>query len=142
MNGRKLELYKHFQAQHYDLLSIASQSFNKTILSLSTAIIGFTFAIIRLVDNKIEKLCQLKATWIFLAAAIFFILVSFITTQIHAQHRIKYMNSVIDEKYDVPYKHWTDWAMFYSALLSGVSFFFAIMYLISFSWSNILMLHN
>lgn len=136
ING-KIDLYKHFQAQYGNMMSVASGAYNKAILSLSTTIIGFTFAVLRFTNHLIHDLWLLKISWIFLIVAIFLILISFITTQNHAQHRIKYINSVIDEKNDVKYEHWSDVVMYWSAVLAGITFLVGVVCFGLFSWKNI-----
>jgi len=117
MQERQIKLYKHFEEQHFNMLSIASEGYNRIILSLSTAVLGFTFAIIKLVINKINCPCLLILAWVFLILTIAAILVSYIATQLHASHRIKYMNSLIDGRNDVSKDHPSDNVMFYSQLI-------------------------
>ncbi|MBV8802244.1 MAG: hypothetical protein JO131_04640 [Gammaproteobacteria bacterium] len=119
------------------MLSAASDAYNKSILGLSTTIIGFTFAILKFsTDKPIQNVCQLKISWIFFVITIFFILFSFIAIQLHAQHRIKYINSVIDEN-DIDVQHWSDHVLSWSLWVSGSTFIIAIIYFVIFCLGNL-----
>jgi len=136
MQEKKFELYKQFQSQYCSMLSAASDAYNKSILGLSTTIIGFTFVILKFSNEHIQNLCQLKVSWIFFVITIFFILFSFIAIQLHARHRIKCINSVIDE-HASDTQHWSDHAMSWSMWISGITFIIAIIYFVVFCWGNL-----
>lgn len=137
MQDKKMELYKQFQGQYCDMLSMASEAYNKALLGLSISIIGFTFAVLKFADKPIQNLCQLKLSWTFFTITIFLILISFVATQQHAQHRIRYINSIIDEKNNVKFEHASDWLMYWTTLLAGVTFFIGIACFAFFCWENI-----
>lgn len=125
-NDVETELYKQLHNQHVDALLLASQSYDKAILSLSIASLGFTFAFLEWA-KPINYTCLLAFIWIFLILSLVIILLSFLFDQVHTEHRIKFLYSkIIVGSKKVPEKHWTDNWLFVLPILSGVAYVFSI----------------
>lgn len=119
--------------QHtYSLLS-ASQSYDKGILGLSTAALGYTFIYARYFGGYHS--CLLSFTWFFLVLSILFVLVSFIFEQLHSEHRIKYYYyclTGLGEPTDRKPKHWSDDEWMILPSLSGGCFLLGIILFVIF----------
>ena len=51
MDDPKIALFKNSLKQHMNSLHLASKSYDKAILSLATATLGFTFAFVKLFNE-------------------------------------------------------------------------------------------
>ena len=126
MNGEKLELFKKSLEKHMSALLLASQSYDKAILSLSTAALGFSFAFIKITPPT-GHCCILLFTWFFLILSIVFVMASFLMDQLHTAHQIEYHYwRILEEGIKVERPHWTDAWMFPLPILSGVFFLLGI----------------
>jgi hypothetical protein len=61
-------------------------------------------------------------SWGFLILSIISILLSFLLVQIHAEHRIKFINNCDKEKNNISENHWSNCAMGAAQLISGLFF--------------------
>lgn len=122
----KIELFKQSLEKHMNALHSASQSYDKAILSLSTAALGFTFAFTEL--SSATNYCYILGfTWFFLIISILFILISFLIDQLHCAHKIKYCYwRILKEGNEVKYTHCTDCWMIPIPILAGVCFIIGI----------------
>lgn len=137
MNSDKNELYKQSLEKHMTALLSASQSYDKAILSLSIAALGFTFAFVRLVPH-VNHTCLLPFTWFFLIAAIVFVLLSFLIDQRHSHRRIEHLYSNIVNKLEKDMDpHWEDKWMVTLPIIAGVFFVTAITLFTIFASQNI-----
>lgn len=126
MSDHKIELFKLFLQKHMDALHSASQSFDKAILSLSTASLGFTFAFVKLASPT-NSPCVLAFTWFFLILSILFILVSFLIDQLHCSHKIKFSYwRILNEGEKIKESHWSDCWMIPFPILAGICFVIGI----------------
>lgn len=137
-NDSEKEFYKQLHGQHVDALLLASQSYDKAILSLSTASLGFTFAFAKWVKSGTSNSCLLSFIGLFLILAIVTILVSFLFDQVHTSHRIEFLNSkIIAGSKKVCEEHWTDNWLFALPILSGVFYVFGITLFAVFANANV-----
>jgi hypothetical protein len=137
-NNSEKKLYMQLHGQHVDALLQASQSYDKAILSLSIASLGFTFAFVRWKNTSIYHTCLLSFIWFFLISAITMILLSFLCDQLHTSHRIEFLNSkIIDESKKIAEKHWTDDWLFILPILSGLLYVVSILLFTIFVNANI-----
>ncbi len=119
-NDVEKELYMQLHKQHVDALLLASQSYDKAILSLSIASLGFTFAFVEWIKSGINYVCLLHFIWFFLILTLATILSSFIFDQLHTSHRIEFLNSkIIEGSKTVTEAHWTDNCLYVVPILSG-----------------------
>ena len=88
----------------------ASFSYDKGILSLATATLGYTFVFAKYI---LSRSCSslLAFTWFFLILSILFVLISFVIEQVHSKHRINYYYWCLTGKgkpVDKKKSHWSD----------------------------------
>lgn len=111
--------------KHMTKLVGASESYDKAILSLSIAALGFIFAYQRFGD-KLRQPEYLFLAVFFLCLSIVFILFSFLYQQFHSQHRIKYyfyrITNLVENESDKKLEHWADddwliWPIFSAVFL-------------------------
>jgi hypothetical protein len=102
------ELYKLSLEKHMNELLSASRSYDKSILSLTTATLGFTIAFIKILHH-INGDCLLLFSWFFLISAIVLILFSFLIYQVHHEHRTKYyFSKILSNEDEISKAHWSD----------------------------------
>lgn len=128
--------------QHTYRLLMASQSYDKAILGLSTATLGYTFVFAKFIIGQPHRGgCLLSITWFFLFLSILFVLISFVFEQRHAEHRIKYFYWCLTRKSestaDKKQKHWSDDEWMILPILSGGCFFVSIVLFAIFVGANI-----
>lgn len=128
--------------QHTDRLLTASQSYDKAILGLSTATLGYTFIFAKYIIGQSHRGgCLLSFTWFFLFLSILFVLISFVFEQRHAEHRIKYyywcLTGKSENSADRKQKHWSDDEWTVLPILSGGLFFISIVLFTIFVGNNI-----
>ena len=122
MSDHKVDLFKQSLEKHMTAMHLASQSYDKAILSLSTAVLGFTFAYIKLFP-AVSHCCVLAFTWFFLIISIVFVLISFVIDQFHCSHKIKYCYwRILAEGEKIQESHWSDGWMIPFPILSGIFF--------------------
>ena len=122
MTDHKIDLFKQSLEKQMTAMHLASQSYDKAILSLSTAALGFTFAYIKLFPAA-GHCCVLAFTWFFLIISIVFVLISFVIDQFHCAHKIKYGYwRILGEGEKIQESDWTDSWMIPFPILSGVFF--------------------
>lgn len=122
MNSLKQELYMQSLEKHMSALLQASQAYDKAILSLSTASLGFTFAFINFINHPNHS-CLLPFTWFFLIIAMALTLISFLIDQIHSAHRVSFNYwRITSEGKKIDDEHWTDAWLFLFPILSGTAF--------------------
>lgn len=145
------EMNKQSLKTHIDTLLLASASYDKAILSLSVATLGFTFAFMRFVEpgHRWVDIDSLYLSWISLVLSIIFILIVFVFDQIHSAHRIEFYRWSIlkDEKdyengskfkdEDKKLKHWTDKYIYWTSIYSGIFYVIGIIIFTVFAGKNI-----
>lgn len=134
---RAFEVNRIKYRAHLATLLTASNSFDKGVLGLSTASLGFTFAFIKTIPHA-HCICLLILTWVLLVLSIISISVAFIIYQIHSTERMKEMhksiinNSALDDKPD-----WTDFWMTWLPPIAGLCLVFSISLFTIFVGQNI-----
>ena len=115
LNKKSLEWYT-------DSLLHATISYNKAILSLSIAVLGFIFGYIKLGTHKIEPLCLLIFIWILLISSILCIISSILLEQFQTEHYIKYIyNQLIpDKNININRDYWAHTLIRGLTIISGV----------------------
>lgn len=146
MSTEKIALCKQSLEWHKEALLLAVQSYNKAILSLSTATLGFTFAFVKWLGLGNHS-SMLIWVWVSLILSDALILLSFLLDQIHTVHRIDYlyycvefMGNNAEEKKKlkaVNPKHWTDDVIFYLQTSSGIFLVMGIVLFTIFAGINI-----
>ena len=119
---------------HINTLTSASRAYDKAILSLSTATLGFTFAFVEYVNYQrhLVSVPLLRGTWVLLIASIFFILISFLADQAHSANEIsRYQGGSVD---DMPC---VKCVMSKSPKIAGGCFFIAIIFFTIFVGNNL-----
>ena|SRR3982751_1668751 len=116
---------------HSEQFLAAGQSYNKAILSLSTATLGYTFVFVKVILNSaVHHDCLLAFTWVCFIVSILFLLISFIVEQFHSEHRIKYyywcLTGKSDSSADREKKHWADDKNMFLPILSGGFFLLGV----------------
>lgn len=110
-------------------LTMASQSYDKGVLGLSTATLGYTFAFAHYFQGNNHS-CLLAFTWFFLVLSIVFVLISFIFEQFNSQHTIKYyfwcLTGKSSKRADRVQKHWSDDEWMILPISSGGCFLISI----------------
>lgn len=109
---------------HSEQFLSAAQSYNKAILSLATATLGYTFIFVKFLMGACNRHdCLLAFTWFFLILSILFVLISFVVEQFHSEHRIKYyywcLTGKADSAADRKKDHWSDDEYMVLPILSG-----------------------
>jgi hypothetical protein len=107
---------------------IVAQSFDKAILGLSTASLGFTFAFLKVIAHeKIIYSWLLKMAWGGFILAIVFVILSLIITEQHALHRSKYFsNKMLCSKIKIKLTRCRDKLMSKFQYLSAICFTVAL----------------
>src|SRR5579864_9405218 len=90
LTPEQVKICQTLHEAHINTLMSASQAYDKAVLSLSTATLGFTLAFIEYANYQrhLGHLWLLGTTWGLLILAIFFILISFLADQIHSANEI------------------------------------------------------
>ena len=96
------DLYGIYQRLHEwekEALLQASVSFDKSIITLSSALLGFAFAIVRFSAQKpFVCICFIKASFIFAIGAILTTLASFLCDQEHTVRSIAHIQNILNTR--------------------------------------------
>lgn len=124
---REQEIDKLYFEKHVDALLQASKLYDKAILSLSTASLGFIFALVQWKNNTLSCKCLLILIWILLILAMATTILSFLIDQYHSADKMRYYSYQFvnkkTNKMDEP--HQTGYWMEKLSIISGLSFIFA-----------------
>ncbi len=125
---------RQLKDQHVSMMFNASQSYDKAILTLSTALLGFAFAFVKL--GEIHCTRVLIFSWISLIISIISILLSFMIVQIHAENRLRTLNSPSKNN-----NHWSDFTMDLLQWTAGLFFLIGLIGFTVFVGMNIDIAH-
>lgn len=118
-----------------------SESYDKAILSLSSALLGFSLVFIKDIFQieRTAKKIFLYWSWYLFAAAIILTIVSFVISNFGIKKQLKYARKYYLEGQEEYLNKRNIFAMFtdYVNILSGVSFILAIVFTICFVTSNL-----
>lgn len=131
LTSEQIESCKEGVKIHTEKLSMASQSYDKAILSLSTAALGYIFLFVKfIINNSYIHACFISFVCFFLILSILFVLISFVVEQLHSAHRIKYyywcLTGKSSNSSDKKQKNWTDTWMILLSILSGGCYLISI----------------
>lgn len=122
---------------HMRALLSASQLYDRAILSLSLAVLGYIFVYVKHIPS-INYKCLLILSCAFLIFSIISVLMSFIVDQYHCEHRVDYLQSIIENSSStVSRSHWSDDWMSKLSIVSGVFFIVAITMFVIFLGTNL-----
>lgn len=119
------DLYAIYQQIHEwekEALLQASISFDKSIITLSTALLGFAFAIVRFSGHKpLVCTCFIKTSFIFAIGAILATLASFLCDQDHTVRSIARIQKILNTRqYSEQENHWVDdWMRWFGYIALG-----------------------
>ncbi len=109
--------------QYLAMFFIAASSFDKAVLGLSTASLGFTFAFLKLLHHTVIHKCLIILTWGCFIISIISILLALVCVERHALHGIKYFTyEVLERVNKYQREHWTDSLMVVLQSISAISF--------------------
>ncbi len=115
--------YKKMAQDHLSIYFIAAQSFDRAILTLSIASLGFTFAFIEVHKIVFKYKAVLFISWGLFIGTVFLILITYVFLELHALHRFKhYSQKALEQKNVVTLSHWTDCWLKTFQCISMVSF--------------------
>lgn len=131
---------KFLYEKHVDILHAASKSFDKAVLGLATASLGFTFAFIELIKTKNimpNAFSLLIITWVFLIISLVCMLASLIAEQKHCVIMIKKYDSLLHGSYVSNSTNCITTIMKMGPILSSFSFIFGIIFFTIFAGINL-----
>jgi hypothetical protein len=121
---------ENLKERHIDTLLSASESYNKAILTLSTASLGYTFVFydsVSKANSPINCICLLIIIWILLILSIALILASLLADQSVSQKKIlRYQSMAKDGVIRPPHEGYDKIIMEKFPIYSGLCFLFAI----------------
>ena len=131
--------YRRLKEAHISTLCAASQAYDKAVLGLSTAVIGFTFAFMQFDDVHKTYVwrCLLITTWGLLVFSLICLLSSFVADQWLSAKRIERYGKASDEGAMAEIKDEKEkFVMEWAPIAAGVSFISGIIFFIIFAWFN------
>lgn len=133
--GSKVSNEKYYNRKMFDqylaMFFIAASSFDKAVLGLSTASLGFTFAFLKLLHHAVVHKCLVIFTWGCFIVSIISILLALICVERYALHGIKYFTyEVLGRANKYHRGHWTNSLM---PVLQSISAILFILGLVTFS---------
>ncbi|HVE44494.1 MAG TPA: hypothetical protein VNC84_05100 [Gammaproteobacteria bacterium] len=134
-----IKYYRRIKLTHYlSMFLVVAQSFDKAILSLSIASLGFTFAFLKLEKNHLVYMKLLELSWLFFVLAIISVVIALIFTEKYALHRVRFHSSkMLASKVRVKLVRCRDQIMSFSQYLSALFFIVAVILFTIFVWLNI-----
>jgi hypothetical protein len=132
-------IYQRLHEWEKEALLQASVSFDKSIITLSSALVGFVFAIVQFIGHKpLVYLFFIKASFVLAIGAIFATLASFLCDQEHTVRSIDHIQNVLNTRiYSERKPHWVDHWMKWFGFLALGSFILAIISFAVFAIVNI-----
>lgn len=135
-----IKYYRRIKLTHYlSMFLIVAQSFDKAILGLSTASLGFTFAFLKFINkDHLIHTRLLELSWLFFILAVMFVIFALIFTEKYALHRVRFHSSkILASKVKVRLKRCRDKLMVAFQYLSAFCFVAAVSLFTLFVWFNI-----
>lgn len=131
--------YAVIRKEGWGLMIESSASYDKALITLTTAFLGFIFAVIKLSSTSIHCLAFLVLILVCLMISILCSLLSFWFDQLYGDSLISYADKFYNEGIDEyrNKKHWSYFASMFSKIISGVLFFLALILFSIFIFSNI-----
>jgi hypothetical protein len=118
---------------------VVAQSFDKVILGLSTASLGFTFALLKYFkDDNFHSMWAVKLSWLGFILAVIFVVVALMLAESYALHRVGYHSyKMLQSKMKINLTRCRDHLMVIFQYLSAICFIGALISFTIFVWLNI-----
>lgn len=127
LQQKKFSYYKIARKEGWDIITESSSSYDKAIISLSTASFGFISALVKFSPNPLICKSFLIVILVMLILSIFCSLLSFWFDQLFGSSLVKYAEKYFNEKNGEEYKNdWSYYASIVTKILSGAFFFFGL----------------
>jgi hypothetical protein len=132
--------YRKIKLEHYlSLFAIVAQSFDKAILGLSTASLGFTFVFLKYISKEhTHYMWMLRLSWLGFILAVIFVVMALMLAEQYALHRVKYHSyKMLQSKIKIKLVHCRDRLMSIFQYISAACFICAVVFFTIFVWINI-----
>jgi hypothetical protein len=139
ISNEMYEMYQRLHEWEKEALLQASVAFDKSIITLSSALIGFAFGIVKFVEHStLSCVCLLKGSIILAIGAILSTLASFLCDQEHSVLSMEHVQKILDTRIHSDQKpHWvSNWMRWFGFIALGF-FIFAMMTFAIFAIVNI-----
>lgn len=116
------EMYQRLHEWEKEALMQASVAFDKSIITLSSALIGFAFGIVKLVEHStLSCMCLLKISMVLAVGAILSTLASFLCDQEHSVRSMEHVQKILDTRIHTNQEpHWVgDWMRWFGFIALG-----------------------
>ena len=136
------DMYGIYQRLHEwgkEALLQASVSFDKSIITLSSALIGYAFGVAKFLEHSTFSCpCLLKISVIFAVGAILSTLASFLCDQEHTVRSLEHVQKILNTRvYSEQESHWVDKWMQWFGFIALVFFILAMVTFAIFAVLNI-----
>jgi hypothetical protein len=138
MSSELYDIYKRLHEWEKEALLQASITFDKSIITLSSTLLGFIFAIIRFTGHKpLVYLFFIKTSFVLAVVAIIATLASFLCDQEHTVRSIDHIQNILSTKvYSERKPHCVDNWMRWFGFLALAFFILAILSFAVFALAN------